>query len=195
MSKPISLRDKNKKQNSTAAGHSGKSNSDKLLRMLANTHAYATSSEFGPPKQLDVFSARDGVSLRTGSASADDAAELVSRGLAHWRRGAAFGRERLEITEAGHARIARLNAGGEIEPYFAQHKRAVQKDVVAEGVTRRVVFDSDESPLSWLATRKNARGQALLNPVFFEAGERLRRDLTFAQMLPRMTANWDPSLG
>ncbi len=195
MSKSTTSRAKTRKQNAPAAGSAGKSNSDKLLRMLANVNAYATSSAFGPAGQLDVFSTREGVSLRTGSASAGDAVDLVSRGLAHWRRGATSGRERLEITDAGHARLFRLNAGGKIEPFLAQHKQAVQKEVEVEGVKCRVVFDADESPLAWLATRKNARGQALLNPVFFEAGERLRRDLTFAQMMPRTTANWDPSLG
>lgn len=47
-----------------------------------------------------------------------------------------------------------------------------------------------ESPLAWLASRKDKDGQPLLAAQEFDAGERLRDDFWFAQMTPRVTANW-----
>ncbi|MBS0233761.1 MAG: DNA replication protein [Proteobacteria bacterium] len=47
-----------------------------------------------------------------------------------------------------------------------------------------------ESPLAWLARRKDKDGQPMLADVEFDAGEKLRADFWFAQMTPRVTANW-----
>lgn len=165
----------------------------RLLRALSQDSGYATHSSLGAAA-LDVFSQRNGVSLRTASASPDDAKELVSQGLAQWRRGAASRRDRLEITAAGHAFLARLDADPDVEPYLAQHTEIVRRDIAAQGVTKTVAIDNGESALVWLATRRNSSGESLLDPTLLEAGERLRRELTFAQMTPRTTANWDPSL-
>jgi hypothetical protein len=47
-----------------------------------------------------------------------------------------------------------------------------------------------ESPLAWLARRKDKDGQPMLTHAEFDAGEKLRADFWFAQMTPRTTANW-----
>ena len=47
-----------------------------------------------------------------------------------------------------------------------------------------------ESPLLWLARRKNSQGIAHVSPAQLLAGERLRQDYTQAGMTPKMTANW-----
>lgn len=47
-----------------------------------------------------------------------------------------------------------------------------------------------ESPLAWLARRKDKDGQPMLADAEFDAGEKLRADFWFAQMTPRTTANW-----
>lgn len=52
-----------------------------------------------------------------------------------------------------------------------------------------------ESPLSWLRRRRDKSGQPLISAVQFEAGERLRGDLWFAQMTPRVTVNWSATGG
>jgi hypothetical protein len=57
----------------------------------------------------------------------------------------------------------------------------------------RVTVNIAESPLAWLASRKDRRGRPLLSAVQFQAGERLRSDFTLAQMTPRMTSNWEGS--
>jgi hypothetical protein len=47
-----------------------------------------------------------------------------------------------------------------------------------------------ESPLAWLARRKDKDGQPMLADEEFDAGEKLRCDFWFAEMTPRVTANW-----
>lgn len=55
--------------------------------------------------------------------------------------------------------------------------------------------DAAESPLAWLRRRKNKDGAPLISAVQFDAGERLRGDLWFAQMSPHVTANWSAAGG
>lgn len=52
-----------------------------------------------------------------------------------------------------------------------------------------------ESPLAWLASRKDKDGRPLLSEVEFAAGEKLRADFWFAEMTLRVTANWSLLLG
>lgn len=48
-----------------------------------------------------------------------------------------------------------------------------------------------ESPLAWLARRKDADGRPFLSPVEVAAGERLREDFHRAGTLGRLTMSWD----
>lgn len=48
----------------------------------------------------------------------------------------------------------------------------------------------DESPLAWLARRKDKDGKPMLSDAEVSAGERLRADFWFAQMTPNVTSNW-----
>jgi hypothetical protein len=50
--------------------------------------------------------------------------------------------------------------------------------------------NDSESPLAWLRRRKDKQGNPLITEAQFDAGERLRADLWFAQMTPRTTASW-----
>lgn len=55
-----------------------------------------------------------------------------------------------------------------------------------------------ESPLAWLAGRKDKDGRPMISREEFEAGERLRRDYHYALLAPKVTAGWSalpPSSG
>ena len=53
-------------------------------------------------------------------------------------------------------------------------------------------IDADESPLAWLRRRKDKDGRPMISATQFEAGERLRADYTFGQLMPSVTARWSP---
>ena len=48
-----------------------------------------------------------------------------------------------------------------------------------------------ESPIAWLARRKDAEGRPWLTPAEIAAGERLRLDAELAQSGPSLTMRWD----
>ncbi|GAA6213107.1 hypothetical protein NBRC116602_28480 [Hyphomicrobiales bacterium 4NK60-0047b] len=56
---------------------------------------------------------------------------------------------------------------------------------------KQVLVDHKESPLTWLAKRKNKNGRPLLDPHQFASGERLRAAFEKSQMTPQTTQNWD----
>ena len=160
----------------------------RLLSDLARAQAYAFMAEDGGA--LVVAAMRKGVSLRIGAASPAAAKALVADGLAHWEKGAKSGRARLLATEAGRAKAARLAAGAGVDPFFAQHAETASAAILVEGARQSVVIDRSESPLAWLAHRRGRDGKALIEAASLQAGERLRADMTIADMLPRVTSNW-----
>jgi hypothetical protein len=109
----------------------------------------------------------------------------------------------VELEDAGTARRLRLSAAGraclrrlaahepELDPFRAQHgvfdRRAMEKGA------RPALVNDAESPLAWLARRKGRNGKPFLEKTHVEAGERFRRDVEQAQILQRVTANWDAS--
>ena len=56
--------------------------------------------------------------------------------------------------------------------------------------SERPGFNPDESPLAWLARRKDKNGAPLITKPEFDAGEKLRADFTFSEMMPHVTASW-----
>jgi hypothetical protein len=83
------------------------------------------------------------------------------------------------LSAAGAGWFLRTLSDG--DPYAAQHQLRVRRAIVdAQGIEREVTVDEGESPLTRLRTRK------LIDAVQCEAGERLRRDYTLAQLSPRL---------
>ncbi|MGZ9081360.1 MAG: DUF6456 domain-containing protein [Rhodoplanes sp.] len=101
-----------------------------------------------------------------------------------------------ELTAAGRARLARFaatKAGGDIDVFRAQHLALARRGArrsAKQAEPSAVVVNDAESPLAWLARRKGRDGRPMIEPVQFLAGERLRADFTFAQLMPRMTVDW-----
>jgi Domain of unknown function (DUF6456) len=77
----------------------------------------------------------------------------------------------------------------DIDPLRAQHLALVQRQLVTDAGRSTVVVDETESPLAWLARRRGRGGQALIETHQLQAGERLRRDFTYAHLMPRTTSN------
>ena len=101
----------------------------------------------------------------------------------------------LRITATGRACLARLACARGAEPaaspFLHQHCRLEERELTEDGLCSRVLANESESPLAWLARRKGKDGHALIEPHQFLAGERLRTDFTYAQMMPRTTSNWE----
>lgn len=88
------------------------------------------------------------------------------------------------ITEAGRARLKRADSDSET-PFADQH-RTIAKVSVENGETLRVNLRED--PLEMFRRAKAAF--FLIGEAELAAGDRFRRDLTLAQTLPQVTANW-----
>lgn len=161
----------------------------RLLSSLSLAGAYGYEDTSRADVRLGVAQPRKGVTVHVATYPLGAAQELCSRDLAQWL-GTNAAPRRLELTDAGRARRARENAPLGLEPFLAQHKPFVRQPADTGPDAPDVFHDQDESPLVWLATRKGRDGRPLIDTAMFQAGEKLRRDMTAAQILPRVTANW-----
>jgi hypothetical protein len=166
----------------------------KLAVALAAKGAYGTLIE-DIRGRLALFSHANGVTLRSGSASFAAVSTLIRRGCVRWETGRS-GRRRLFATQEGLSLARRLGAAGatDLSPYLIQQLPIERRAMLTDEGPRDVLFNADESPLAWLHRRKGKDGEPLIDAAAFAAGERLRRDLTVAAMLPRVTANWTASV-
>ena len=153
---------------------------ERLLAGLGRDGAYAFSDP-SDPATLILRAGEAGVSLGAGRFPAEAGRRLLAADLAE-ERGA---RRQLVLSAAGRARLRRGGAEPEIG-YRAQHLELTEEQ---DGPVRRL-RDAAESPIAWMARRRGSDGQPLLDAASFEAGERLRRDLTTALMTPRMGVDW-----
>jgi len=87
-----------------------------------------------------------------------------------------------------------LAAEAGIDPLRARHLDIGRRRISGPAGITRVTVDEAESPLAWLARRKGRDGRALIEPMQFLAGERLRAEFTRAQLMPRVTSNWSASV-
>jgi hypothetical protein len=94
----------------------------------------------------------------------------------------------LAATEAGSDWLKRRRAAD--DPYAAQHRLLATRLVKDErGRECYVVVNAAESPLAALHQR------GFVEALQFEAGERLRRDFTLAQLTPRMGVDYGAPVG
>lgn len=73
-----------------------------------------------------------------------------------------------------------------------QHRLVVRPGAASK--TSAPAVNEAESPLGWLRSRRDRKGEPLISAAQFEAGERLRTDFTTAQLSPRVTASWEGSV-
>lgn len=104
----------------------------------------------------------------------------------------------LTLVQEGWGRIApdgrllpsprALARAGRVEDALRRDK---QKRVLVERDEAMIEVDLSESPLRWLAARRDAGGRLFLAAHEVAAGERLRADFTRAGLSPRMGVAWD----
>lgn len=81
-----------------------------------------------------------------------------------------------------------------VDAFRARHLALGRRRIATEHGAAAVTVDEQESPLAWLARRRGRDGRALIEPHRLQAGERLRRDFTVADLMPHVTTNWDNPL-
>ena len=96
------------------------------------------------------------------------------------------------VADQATQRLLAERAG--VEPRRARHLELAEVTIDTEHGAVAATVDVAESPLAWLARRKGRDGRAMIEPVQLQAGERLRADFTRAQLMPRITANWDAAV-
>ncbi len=154
----------------------------RLLAILAEPGAYALPDPLAE-RGLLVRRGGDGISVGSGRFACEAGEGLLAADLAE--RSPVGGR--LTISAAGRARLRRAGAADET-PFLAQHLDLTRTGGgTGETVPLR---DVSENPLAWMARRRGGDGAPLIDAASFEAGERLRRDITLAAMLPRMGTDW-----
>lgn len=146
----------------------------RLLRHLSEPGAYAVDSPLGCGRIALYRRGAGGATLGAGYVSAAEVEALVAAGFAVWS--AESGKRRLRL------------AGVEID------RPRPETTVMVDGEAHKVLLNERESPLLWLHRRPGKDGMPQITAAEFAAGERFRSDLTLAQMLPRVTVDWDAGL-
>ena len=149
----------------------------RLLARLGEAGAYARPDPLTEDGLL-VRRGGDGVSVGSGRFSCAAGQALVEADLAAWNPGGT----RLTLGTAGQARLRR-GAAPDGMAFLAQHHDLTVEPGSGPEPTLR---NASENPLAWMVRRRGGDGALLIDPAAFEAGERLRRDMTTAAMLPRM---------
>ncbi|KAA2237583.1 ATPase [Salinarimonas soli] len=155
---------------------------ERLLAGLARDGAHGLADPLDAAR-IVLRVGTGGVSLGGGSFARAAADALVGHDLAAWS-----GR-RLTVSEAGAARVRRRAAGA--EGFAGQHREMAAVTLATPEGPVRVAVNTAESPLDWLRRRRDRDGSPLIDAAAYEAGERLRRDLTQAGLMPGVTQRWD----
>ena len=150
----------------------------RLLARLGEAGAYARPDPLVEGNLL-VRRGGTGISVGSGRFAAASGRVLVDADLAAWDAPGTC----LTISMAGQAHLRRRQASGALS-FLAQHQDLVVEE---RGEAREPALrNASENPLAWMVRRRDRDGAPLIDAASFEAGERLRRDMNAAAMLPRM---------
>jgi uncharacterized protein DUF6456 len=168
-----------------------KLNHNRMLRILSPlVHRQNFLSQAGdnPQEGYCYASGKSSDAPFTAAIAAADVSALLAQDLIERCSGG------YRISAAGRAWLKRAFTAG--DKFQAQHAtRRAELRETENGRDEVVVVNDAESPLAWLARRKDKSGTPLINPYQYAAGERLRADYTYGALTPRMTASYNPSAG
>lgn len=137
-----------------------------------------------------VHRKRAGISVGAGTFSIAHAERLVREDLAFWQQSGAL-QKVLVLSGAGQAYLRRGSIEEPEAAFLHQHRETMVATIRTETGSGRVRMNTEESPLDWLRRRKGRNGEPLIDEAAYQAGERLRMDITLAGLLPGVTARWD----
>jgi hypothetical protein len=138
-----------------------------------------------PEMRLEKTSSKSYAMTGQGAVNAGRVSVPVVRALLRrdWLKPRGTAPESYALSETGLAWYARTMA--KEDRFAAQHRIAGTRRVMGDdGVERSVAVNEAESP----AGRYFAHGA--IDTVQFAAAEKLRRDFTLAQLMPRLAADW-----
>jgi hypothetical protein len=164
---------------SARSGDVGERALDRLLGRLRASAGWRLSSEGA---NLALHPLEGGGGLACSRALFDRAA---SDGLVE-RAGAG-----VRISDLGLARLDRLRGGA--DGFRVQHQlRGTRRFAEPGGAVLMAEVNLAESPLAWLRTRRGRDGRSLIDEAQFAAGERLRADHAFGQIVPGLARpSWE----
>ncbi len=93
-----------------------------------------------------------------------------------------------KLSETGRKKLKRWLSGA--EGIRDQHRTMGTSRNEADGRGVSCTVNLSESPLAWLASRKDRKGRMLLDTAQVKAGERLRSDYSFACLMPAYGSSW-----
>jgi hypothetical protein len=162
---------------------------NKLLRILTPlVHRRTTLSRENDRSGRFRYSTGTSDVQLDATITGEDVEALIARDLIEKAAGG------YRISAAGRAWVKRAFAQG--DAFQAQHA-ALRPEVreTENGAKQAVIVNDAESPLAWLARRKDKSGAPLIASCQFAAGERLRADYTYAALTPRVTASYSSTAG
>lgn len=156
-----------------------------LARLAANGGFAACERGKGGKALWRLYSARNRARRPLMDIPAAAADAMIANG---WL---AKGQGGWSLSAAGRAWLEKRQGG--IRPLHAQQPgRREMTD--PDGITRHLRVNLAESPLDWLARRKDKSGRPFLSRAQVQAGERLRADYETGRMGQKVTASWDMAL-
>lgn len=97
-------------------------------------------------------------------------------------------RGQMVISAAGRQTLRRWLSSG--DGFQDQHRIMGREKRPSSAGVEALRVNLAESPLAWLASRKDKNGKGLLEPEQLKAGERLRSDYDFARLMPTFGSGW-----
>ncbi len=152
----------------------------RIFRKLAAPGAHLV------PQGADTFRLVSRDELHAARVAPLSAATVEAFARQGWIRRAGAGKTYV-LSDAGKGWLERAAATG--DPFEEQHQlRRTRLVKDAHGIERRVTVDEGESPLARLKQR------GLIDGAQFDAGEKLRRDFTLAQLMPRLGVDYSAAV-